>query len=632
LHKTLKKAKIPIILFIMLFFFCVFIQTPLSTSNQQYSLPNSNSIPFQASVTYESGNIIREDETIVDNILVMSSNPLLPPTNVTLINCTVQGSIYVFNTALLNILQRSNITGNVVISDDSKVHIDNSTITGTIECRDSSVVNLSNSYTNSTIFWKFDSANLTILNSNVFQLYEFGIGGQIQVLDSQISQVFLNGISSSRTYINSSNILFLDDSAKPLGLITGPLQFNFITLEYGYSTSEREVNLTWIGWDSPTIDGYLNLTFQILVDDQLFTEINGSGFINQYSGYCIVNITETGTHNISLVSFDGNGNNFTSTIKVEIIVYPSFSWNAFLIVVVVIVCSILMASIYLHNKQKQGLHSSLLNIFKRELSESKIKIIIFIALGAVPGILLFFIFGMINVESGALSIDSVRSLVSMIFTLFLYYFGLAFSIMFGAGAIVNAKKDGSLSWFLSKPVRRWEFLWGKIFAYLVIIIMVMLSISLSFVLGSLSFINPIYRPDLFSMGGFIFLIGLLALIPLTAIVVLCSTVFKKPGLTIFIPILLLIALPPIVSFLPIVTQNEYPLLLSFTYYFEQLGGAWVSSGAGLFGSIGTTFGAAFGITITPLSLTTTHIILILSSITIICFVLATWYIQKKDIP
>ena len=219
----------------------------------------------------------------------------------------------------------------------------------------------------------------------------------------------------------------------------------------------------------------------------------------------------------------------------------------------------------------------------------------------------------------------------MIFTLILYYLGLAFSIVFASGAVVNERKSGALSWFLSKPVRRWEFLWGKVFAYILIIVLMMAVMATSFVLGCFTFVDPIYRADLLSMGGFIFLLGLLSIVPLTAIVVLCSSVFKKPGLAIMIPIMLLIAIPPIVSFLPIVTKNEIPLLFSFTYYSENLGSYWIYNAGGLFGSIGSSYGTLLGIDIATLNLKPIHSILILSVITIVCFVLSTYYLEKKDI-
>ena len=159
----------------------------------------------------------------------------------------------------------------------------------------------------------------------------------------------------------------------------------------------------------------------------------------------------------------------------------------------------------------------------------------------------------------------------------------------------------------------------------------MASTSIAFVLGGLSFIDPLYIPDIISMGGYIFLIGLAALIPLTAIVMLCSSVFNKIGLAIFIPIILLMVLPPLVSFLPILTRSEWPLLLSFSYYYEQLGSVWVYQGGGLFSTIGTTFGAAFGLTITPITITPLQIVGILSTITIVCFGLATFYLERKDV-
>jgi len=620
----LKKLRTPTLIFSMLFFFCLFVQQTSLFALPQHNSPANASNPLKATVTYEAGITIIENQTIADNFLIMNT------ANVTLINSTVQGSIYIFNTGILRLFQGSNVTGNVVTSDSSSLSLENSTVGGTIECRDSSLLNLTQCNTGLTAIWKFDSANMTISNSTLGQLNEFGIGGAIQILNSQITLVMLNGLST--TYINNSNIITLSDSALPFNIITGPISFDFFTFNYtAFSTAQRTVNLTWQAWESPIIDGFMNLTFEIYLDEQLYATVNGSGFFDHFSGSLQINITETGLHNISLVSIDSSGNNYTSTIQVEIIEYPVFPWLEFWIAIGVIAGIIVAAIMLLKYKQRHGYQSALGTILKKELGDSKIKIILFVALGAAPGIILFFIF---NSIAGAtpLSIDGIRTLVNMIFTMFLTYFGLAFSIMFGMGAVVKAKKDGSLSWFLSKPVRRWEFLWGKTISFLVIILFVVISTTVSFVLGGIAFIDPIYIPDLLSMGGFLFIIGLAALIPLTAIVILCSTVFNKPGLTIIVPILLLMVVPVITAFLPIVARNEWPMLFSFTYYYETLGGTWVASGGGLFGSIGSMYGTLFGITITPLEITPIQIILILSCITIACLALSTYYIQKKDIP
>ena len=54
----------------------------------------------------------------------------------------------------------------------------------------------------------------------------------------------------------------------------------------------------------------------------------------------------------------------------------------------------------LRYRQKQGSQSALGAIFKKELADNKIKIILFIAIAAVPGIILFFIFNSIHANSG----------------------------------------------------------------------------------------------------------------------------------------------------------------------------------------------------------------------------------------
>ncbi len=624
----INRLRTPILIFSMLFLFCLFVQQTSLFALPQHNSPASTSTPLSTSVTYESGTTKIENQTILDDIFVMQT------ADVTLINTTVQGSMYVFNTGTLNISRGSNITGNVVTFDSTSITIDNSTVGGTIECHDSSLLNLTQCDTGNTQVWKFNDANITIANSSLGLLNDFNFEGfpkssYIQILDSQISVVNLNGIST--TYINNSNTPTLSDSSLPFNIITGPISFNIFTMNYtAYSTAQRSVNLTWLGWESPIIDGFMNLTFEIYLDGEFYSTVNGSGFSDSFSGSFMVNLTETGLHNISLVSIDGNGNNYTSTIEVELIEYPVFPWFEFWIVIGIIAGIIIAAIMILKYKQRHGYQSALGTLLKKELSDSKIKIILFCVLGAVPGIIMFFIF---NSLPGEATIDGIRGLVNTIYTMFLMYFGLAFSIMFGMGAVVKSKKDGSLSWFLSKPVRRWEFLWGKTISFLVIIMFVVISTTVSFVFVGMSFIDPIYIPDLLSMGGYVFIIGLSALIPLTAIVILCSTVFNKPGLVIIIPIILLMVVPVITSFLPIVTRHEWPLLFSFTYYYESLGGSWVASGgSGIFGSMSGMYGSMFGITITTLDITPIQIILILSGITIACLALSTYYIQKKDIP
>jgi len=623
--RKIKTFKVPLILFILLSSFCLLTYRAPIDIQTNVGLPQNTPPNLQSCETYESGQYTLINN-LTDNLLILSY------ANVTLINTTVLGSIYVFNHGTLQMFQNSNVTGDVIISDYSKVKIENSTVMQKIECRDSSVLELLNTYTITTAIRKIDSANITVVNSSIASIEEiYGSGGQIQILNSTIVLVSLMGISVSQTFINHSTISMLIDGSLPFSVITGPARFNFLTGNFSYSTSQRSINLTWSAWDSPIIDGYLNLTFRILVDGAFYTTVNGSGFLDQYMGELQVSISELGQHIISVITFDGNGNNFTSTTFIEIIEYPAFPWLYFSIIVAIIAMIAIAAMSVLHYRQKRGFQSALGAIFIKELADNKIKIILFIAIAAVPGLILFFIFNSITQIVGTLSIDSIRSLVSMVFTLFLYYFALVFSITFGAGAVANARKSGTLSWFLSKPVRRWEFLWGKAIAYFVTIILIMVSTSTAFVLGGISFIDPLYISDILSMGGYIFLIGICALIPLTAIVMLCSSVLKKPGLTILIPIMLLMVLPPLVSFLPILTRHEWPMLLSFSYYYEQLGNVWVYQGGGLFSSLGPTFGTLFGINITPLELTTLQIILILSVITIVCFTLATIYLERKDV-
>ena len=596
----------------------------LGNLNNSHSYFSKSSL--NRSAVYDDNDIILIEDSIINETIFIMENA-----EVSLVNTTVEDSIYLFNAGILNIQQESSIANSIIVSDFSTVNIYNSSIVGNIECRDSSSLNIFSSQTYSTIIWKFDSSNLVITNSSFFQLNEFGISGEILIIDSLINNVNLNGLSSSLVYINSSNILFFNDLAKPINYITGPTMFNLLGSDVMYQTSERSIILTWIGWDSPIIDGYLNINFQILVDSQFYYEVNGSGFYNNYIGSLPINFTSTGIHDISLISIDSFGNNFTSTITIQITEYPSFSWNFFGIGAGILIVFIFISVLLLRHQQNRGYFSSIGNIFKKELSESKIKIIIFTIIGVVPGILLHLIFRMMNRLLGRISIDQVRTITNIFLSYYLLYFGIAFSIAFASSSIIGEKKNGTLSWFFSKPVRRWEYLWGKILAYLFIIILIMIPSSISFTLSGILFVNSIYINDLFSIGGFIFLIGILTLIPLLAIGILCSTLFKKMGLAIFVPLLLLMIVPSFVSFLPILFRHEWPLLFSYSYYFERLGRLWISNTGGGLSTILSPYSGLLGFNIIPIDLSPINIVLILSFITILCLSISTIYFQKIDI-
>lgn len=623
--QKLKKFKIPILILCLFLVGSFILQYSILLDKNLENLAQDFSIPHQNGITYSSGNILIENQTVQDDIIIKFT------ASVSIVNSTLQGSIYMFNIGGLFVLQSSNITQNVVMSDLSTLFVENSTIGGSIECRDDTSMELFDCHTPTTTVWKFDSANIILNGSNLATLNEFGIAGMIHIINSQISLVSLNGLPSSRTYITNSNILFLNDLVVPLNAITGPYRFSVLTFNISYSTSERIINLTWVGWDSPIIDGYLNITFEIYLDNQFYAEINGSGYYDLYSSSYQVHIPDPGKHNVSIVSIDSRGNRYTSTIIIEQISYPPFQWIPFFITIVVIAGLITGTIIWVKKKQNRGYFSSVGTIFKTELVAGKKKLLILAITSATPGIILFFSFMVITSLVGSIAIDGIRDLISMILSIYILYFGLIFSISVGAGSVANAKKNGTLSWFFSKPVRRWEFLWGKILAFMVMIVITMICVSISFVLGSIFYVDPIYFADILSIGGYIFLIGLIALLPLTAIVVFSSSVFKKVGFAYFIPIIVFMALPSIISFLPMLARSEWPLLFSFTFYFEQLGKVWISNIGGLFGSIGS-YGGLLGIEITPLTLTPSTIILIMVSLTIAFFSLATIIFQKQDIP
>ena len=623
--KKLHKGKFSTLILSLFIIGLVMTYSTLLTNNQIKTYSQDISAPLQSSITYESGYILIENQTISEDLIIKFT------ASVTFVNSTLLGSVYMFNTGNLFILQNSSITQNVVISDYSSLYIENSTVGGSIESRDTTTMELSGCYTPLTTVWKFDSATILINRSIISTFNEFGTGGNTYIINSQITLVSLNGLPSSQTFITNSDILILNDLVFPAIYITGPVRFSILTFNASYSTSERIINLTWIGWDSPIINGYVNITFEIFLDNQLYTEINGSGFFNQNIRSYQMHIPEPGKHNITIVSIDSKGNSYSSTIIIEIINYPAFPWIPFVIIVAIIIGLIVALLIWIKNKRKRGYFSSIGTIFKTELVASKKKLLILGVTSVIPGLILFFSFFVINQFIGSMAIDGIRDFINIFFNFYIYYFGLIFSISVGAGSVASAKKNGTLSWFFSKPVRRWEFLWGKIFSFIVMIIITMIFVSISFTLSALFFINPIYIGDILSIGGYIFLIGLIALIPLTALVVFCSSVFKKIGLAYVIPIVFFMALPTITSFLPILARSDWPMLFSFTFYFEQLSKVWISNIGGLFGSIGS-YGELLGITITPLTLEPIMVILIMLSLAVIFFGLATIIFQRQDIP
>ncbi|MFX0074811.1 MAG: ABC transporter permease [Candidatus Hermodarchaeota archaeon] len=623
--KKLRKVKFPLIILSVFILGSILTHSMIFLNSKPDKSPQDISAPLPNSITYESGYILIEDQTMAEDIIIKFT------AIVSIVNSTLQGSIYMFNTGNLFILQNSNITQNVVISDYSYLFVDNSTIGGSLECRDTTTMELSECHTPDTTVWKFDSATVILNNSVVSTFNEFGIAGNSYIINSRINLVSLNGLPSSRTYITNSDILVLNDLVFPAIYITGPVRFNILTFNASYSTSERIINLTWIGWDSPVIDGFLNVTYQIFLDNQLYAEINGSGFYDQKFSSFQMHIPESGQHNITVVSIDSRGNKYTSTIIIEIINYPPFPWIPFFVVIALIIGIIVVMMIWIRKKRSRGYFSSLGTIFKTELAASKKKILILGITGVVPGVILFSSFLVINQLLGSIAIDGIRDFINMFFNIYIYYFGLIFSISVGAGSIAGGKKNGTFSWFFSKPVRRWEFLWGKILAFIVLIVITMLCVAISITVGAIFFVDPIYIVDILSIGGYIFLIGLIALLPLTALVVFSSSVFKKIGLAYVIPIVFFMALPSIISFLTILARSDWPMLFSFTYYFEQLSKFWISNIGGLFGSIGS-YGQLLGITVTPLSMTPATIILIMSSLTVVFFGLATLIFQRQDIP
>ncbi len=317
-------------------------------------------------------------------------------------------------------------------------------------------------------------------------------------------------------------------------------------------------------------------------------------------------------------------------IGMEMPDYPTFEWILFGIIIGIIgIVIVIFYTIY--KRRIREIDSSLMIVFKRKLREDKIKIIIFTLISIVPGVISFLTFTIMNRLMGGFDIMVVRVFISYIINFFLLYLGIAYTIAFTSTGIINAKKNGTLSWFLSKPIRRWEFLWGRILSYLFTSILISFACSISILMGGFFSFGFFYIEDILSIAGFIFLINILALLTLTAIGVFLSSVFRKTGLAIFIPIFMFMILPTIVSFLPIVVRSEWPLLFSFSYYFEELSSVWISQFGGGLSSIYLAYSELLGIEIHTLKLSAIHIVLILIVLSIALLIISTLYLQKTDI-
>ena len=627
--RTNMKLIIGIVITISIFYGIFSVNT--SITNLDENSKEIESFDIHLADVYDTGYTKIENAVIEDTIFIMED------ARVDIVNSTIKNSVYCFGFTYLNVTSQSNITLNLILSESCFCTIKNSTVGGNIECGDAASLMMSNCFTPSTMLWKFDYAFLDIESSTFNYLNDFGLSSTMYLANSTCIGANLNGASSSRVIITNSNIGTLSDNSKPYHQITTPSGFNLITFTPTLKTSERTVNFTWIGFDSPIIDNHMNITFQILVDNTPYLEVNGSGYtydsgnMYEYVGSTIITFEETGMHNITLISIDGVGNNYTSSLMVEIINYPTFPWVYFGIGVGIFAGIALLLIFLLRHQTNRGYRDSLGIIYKKELAANKVKAIIFMAIGVAPGIVLSLFFGVINTFLHGISIDQVRTLITTIMNFYLIYFELIFTIVFASSSIINHKRDGSLSWFMSKPVRRWEFLWGKTLAYMTIGILVMIPTSISIVVSGLLYLDPIYITDMISIGGFIFIIGIATIIPLVAIGMLLSTLFKKSGLAIFIPIMMLVILPTIVGFLPILVRHEWPLLFSYSYYSEKLGMFWISqSGQGLSNIIGP-YSQLLGITITTFGFTAGDILLILSLITIVSMIIATLYIRRIDI-
>ncbi|MFX1273937.1 MAG: ABC transporter permease [Promethearchaeota archaeon] len=631
LKKIIKEHKIFLTIFLgVILSFSLFNVTTIFLNLNKNPQNNSN-LPLKTALEYKEFDNITHQNTIINEEILIRERA-----TVYIINSTVQGSIYVIDFGTLFISANSNITGNVICSDNSNVNINNSTIGSDIQGRDHSTLVISSCQSPSTKMLKFNSANLTIINCTLLRFSDFGIEGDVLINNSLINTVALYGLS--RTSINNSTITVMSDFAIPFNIITGPIGYGFQSIiaelgltGFGYQTSENSINFTWTGWDNPIIDGFMNVTFQILLDGQLYAEIDGSGYHDTYSGSLIMDIPIAGEHNITLISIDKFGNNYTSEITIEIIKYPAFQWPIFLIGALIAGMAVFVPIMLLRYKQKRGYFSSLPVIFKKELIDSKVKILIFMGISAAPGIILLIIFSTIKQLSGMLGIDTIRLMISMILSFFYLYFGMAFSIFFTATSIINSKKNGSLSWFLSKPARRWEILWGKTLTFLLIVILLSMSSAISIVLSGIFFVEQSYIMEILSIGGYVFIIGIITLIPITTIGMLLTSISKKPGLAIFIPILLFMVIPAFISFLPILFRNEWPLLLSFSYYGEQLGMSWISNTGGGISSLTSSVTQLIDIEIISLNFSPTEICLILIIISVICLTVATFFLKRIDI-
>lgn len=552
---------------------------------------------------------------------------------------------FIIQDAIVNVTNCT-INGDVRVADVAQLYLLNSTITGTLTVDEYSNTQIVNSTINKTqiLLEFFDLSpfgpvyrgeiNIT-QSSRVETLTELGNQGNVFVDNSTITTMALLG--ASHVFITNSTISNTFDQAKPIVKITNPVSIPGI---FEATTGDRFINLTWTGYDSPIIDGFLNISFSIYVDGQLKAQVNGSGYHDVYEGGLSIPVA-TGVHEITINATDGAGNVFTAETEIEVIDYSIFPIISLILVILVIGGITIGVYFYVRHRRKKpdqrfyAIDKVAVNSFK----DKKIGAILIFGINILPGLFIFLTNFAMNTLSwlsegaqGAiplLAIDMHRTSVSIVFTsLWLMFYPLIFSVMF-APPLITGMKNGVLSWFLSKPIRRWEYYWGRVLPSIFILAVGSAIAGFSIAFSGLPFFltRPEYWVDIFSIGGFSFLMIFFATLTLFCLT-LAATVILHQAFGIIIPIIMT-TLGSLLMLLPILTGNELLLLIAIpTFYAQEMGTAWIVQGVDLYGT--ASLGMLIGREIIEVTLNPYFAMMILLLISLGFLFFTQIYIQRKD--
>jgi len=586
------------------------------------------------SIVNDTGTTTYEDIVINDSMFVIDT------ARVNLENVTVNGNIRVDNQAQLYV-NNCTINGSLIASGTSNVTVYNRTVIDTLFGEETSTTYIQNSTVSTiwarntkelTIFFTYVTGTMEIIeDSQVTQLLEWGVQGILTIDNSTINQLDILG--SSQVLITGSTILILNDNSLPFVQISSPLSYG----DYVPSTGDRSVNLTWSAYDSPIIDGYLNISFDIFIDGNYFTTINGSGYYDVYNGSIFIEVA-AGNHEFTINGTDAYGNTFEATASIEVVNYAIFPLVSFLIVLLIITGAIVGAYLFIRHKRKHETIITMDKIISNTFNDKKWSSIIILGINILPGLFIFisdFTMGFLTAafqgqSSTLLSIDTHRTSVATVFSgLWLIYYPMIIAIMLGA-FMMPGLKNGTLSWFLSKPIRRWEYFWGRVLPTILVLAIGSAVSGLSIALSGLPFFLTrwTYWVDIFSIGGYCFLIGFFTTLAMLSLTIIGSIIFNM-AIGIIIPIVLS-QVSVLFSFLPLLTRSELPLIVSYpNFYYNKMTLAWIQKDFDIFGIKSMEMLLPWKIIEVPLDPYLSMLVLAVVSLT--CLFATQYYVQRKNL-